>query len=71
MALAAIKKPGMDSYRVSGYQDELFVHDVHRYFKTETHFSRSWFSPHNDLLFLFPRTDPMSGSCECIIDRLL
>jgi hypothetical protein len=58
MTLAAIKKPGMDSHRVSGYQDELFVHHVHSYFKTETHFSRSWFSPHNDLLFYFPEPTP-------------
>jgi hypothetical protein len=70
MTVAAIKKPGMDRYRVFAYSDELFVHHVHRYFKTETHFSCSWFSPHHDLLFLFHRTDPMSGSCACIIGRL-
>jgi hypothetical protein len=58
MALAAIKKPGMDSHRASGYEDELFVHHVHSYFKAETHFGSSWFSPHNDLLFYFPEQTP-------------
>jgi len=29
---------------------ELFVHYVHCYFKTKSHFSSCWFSPHVNLL---------------------
>lgn len=70
MTLAAIKNPAWIHTGFLSCRDELFVHHVHSYFKAETHFGSSWFSPHNDLLFI-SRTDPMSGSCECIIDRML
>ena len=42
-----IRDESPEGLSVFNVLEQLLVHYVHGHFKTETHFSSSWFSPHS------------------------
>lgn len=47
-------------------REQLFVHYVHSYFKTETHFGSSWFSPHSRFSFSLKFVLAVAITCDHI-----